>query len=267
MLSTGVATAPVKHIILAETWRRYAATGDRVARDQLILAYAPLVKYAAGQIASKMPQHVDLADLVSYGLSGLIEAVERYDPARGIKFESFATLRIRGAIYDEMRTLDWVPRAVRTEARAVVGATAKLVTLLQRGPTNAELGAELELSPDELDRTLQRIADTQLVALDKAFIGGDGAAEPTLVDTLIDTHTLDPAASADAQDLRERIAAAITQLPAREGVVLGLRYRQELTLAEIGRVLDVSESRACQIHTKAVLSLRTILAEADDPLV
>lgn len=259
MLSTGVTGAPVKHIVLTEAWRRYAETGDRMARDQLILAYAPIVKYAAGQIASRMPQHVDIADLVSYGLGGLIEAVERYDPARGIKFESYASLRIRGAIYDEMRTQDWVPRAVRTEARDLARASSKLVTLLQRVPTDDELAVELELDPTQFDAMTQRVADTNVVALDRQrHVAGD-VLEPALVDTLPDHGAVDPAASADAADLRDRIAAAIAQLPERDQLVLGLRYHQELSLREIGTVLDVSESRVCQIHTKAVVLLRALL--------
>lgn len=259
MLSTDVSSAPLKHVVLTECWRRYTQTGDRVARDQLILAYAPIVKYAAGQIASRMPQHVDIADLISYGLGGLIEAVERFDPARGIKFESFAGQRIRGAIYDELRTLDWVPRAVRTEARDLTRASAKLLTLLQRLPTEAELALELELDPEHYDAMLQRVADTNVIALDKQWNLAGEALEPALVDTLADQRAVDPAASADAADLRDRIAAAIEELPERDQVVLGLRYHQELTLSEIGRVLEISESRVCQIHTRAVVVLRTML--------
>jgi RNA polymerase sigma factor for flagellar operon FliA len=266
MLSTSSTPGPRKHFLLAEHWRRYMETRDQATRDHLILAYAPIVKYVAGNIASKMPQHVELADLVSYGLSGLINAVERFDPERGVAFESYASQRIRGAIYDELRTLDWVPRAVRAEARALSDATGKLVTLLQRVPTDGEVAAELGLDAEEYDASLQRVADSHLVALDKQWnTSGDGdTAELALVDTLADDHAVDPAASADAVDLRDRIAVAIQQLPDRQQVILGLRYHQELSLGEIGGVLGISESRVCQLHAKAVVLLRALLEDERD---
>jgi RNA polymerase sigma factor for flagellar operon FliA len=262
MSSTHEAPRPVKTIILAERWRRYRSTGDREIRDQLILAYSPIVKYAAGRIASRMPAHVDVADLVSYGLGGLIDAVERFEPERGITFESYAGQRIRGAIFDEMRALDWVPRAVRTEAREIDQATAELSTVLQRVPTDAELAERLGFDADELDASLQRVADARVVALDQPWNAARAdAAQPTLLETLADPDAVDPAASADAQDLRERVARAIEQLPDREQVVLGLRYHQELTFAEIGTVLGVSESRICQLHAKAVLQVGALLPD------
>jgi RNA polymerase sigma factor FliA len=251
---------PTKTIVLTQLWRRYERSGDRAARDQLVLAYSPLVKYLAGRIASRMPAHVELADLVSYGLGGLIDAVERYEPSRGIKFESYASSRIRGAIVDELRALDWVPRTVRAEARHIDHASTDLAIRLQRLPTDDELAAELSMDPAELDATLQRVADSRMVALDEPWSGGpsDGL-QPTLLEALPDTRAVDPAASAHAADLSERIAAAIEQLPEREQVVLGLRYHQELMLSEIGEILGVSESRACQLHAKAVLQLRGLL--------
>ncbi|HMJ04310.1 MAG TPA: FliA/WhiG family RNA polymerase sigma factor [Conexibacter sp.] len=251
-----------KTIILAERWRHYGQTGDRKARDQLIVAYSPKVKYVAGRIASRMPAHVDVADLVSYGLGGLINAVERFEPARGIKFESYADKRIRGAIFDELRTLDWVPRAVRTEARAIETATTELSTRLQRMPSDAELGAELSMDPAQLSASLQRVADARLVALDQPWRSPtNDEIEPTVLATLPDPTAVDPAASADERDRRERIGQAIGQLPERERVVVGLRYYQDLRFSEIGDVLGVSESRANQLHAKAVIQMRTLLPD------
>jgi RNA polymerase sigma factor for flagellar operon FliA len=255
---------PPKTFILAERWRQYERTGDRAVRDQLILAYSPIVKYVAGRVAARMPAHVDIADLVSYGLGGLIEAVERFEPSRGVGFESYAMTRIRGAIIDELRSQDWVPRAVRSEARAITQATADLTTRLQRLPTDAELAAKLSMKPAELDASLQRVVNARTVALDEpAYAGQDGGLQPALVETLADTHADDPDARLDASDLRERIAAAIEHLPDRQQVILGLRYHQELTFSDIGEILGVSESRICQLHGKAVLQVGALLdAEA-----
>ncbi|MEA2365526.1 MAG: polymerase sigma factor FliA [Thermoleophilaceae bacterium] len=246
----------------AETWRRYKRTGDRGARNQLILAYSPIVKYIAGRMGSRMPAHVELADLVSYGLGGLIEAVERFEPGRGIRFESYAGRRIRGAIFDELRSLDWVPRSVRTEARDIEQATAALSMRFRRTPTDDELAAELSMDSAGLDASLQRVADARMFALDQPRDGGgiDGFVT-TLLQTLPDPNAEDPADSADARDLRVRIGEAIARLPERERVVLGLRYYQDLRLAEIGEILGVTESRISQLHAKAVLQLRALLPD------
>ena len=255
-----------QEIVLAETWRRYARTGEREARNQLILAYSPIAKYVAGRIASRMPAHVELADLVSYGLGGLIEAVERFDPARGVKFESYAGTRIRGAIFDELRSLDWVPRRVRREAREIEAASSDLATRLHRMPTDLELGAELSMEPAELDAALQRVADSRMLGLDQPWdVSGADGSETTLLQTLPDPNAVDPAANAGATDLRARIADAVADLPERERMVLGLRYHQDLRFAEIGEILGVTESRISQLHVKAVLQIRALLPDEIAP--
>ena len=249
-------------IVLAETWRRYTQTGDRSSRNQLILAYAPMVKYLAGSIAARMPPHVDVADLVSYGLGGLIEAVERFDPARGVKFESYASTRIRGAIFDELRSMDWVPRSVRREARKIEQATIELSTSLHRTPTDAELADQMSIDTDELDAALQRVADARMVALDHPWdVAGADGPETTLLQTLPDPGASDPAVSVISADLRQRITDAILHLPEREQFVLGLRYHQEMRLAEIGEILGVTESRVSQLHAMAVLHVRALLPD------
>ena len=233
------------------------------------MAYSPIVKYVAGRLASRMPAHVEVADLVSYGLGGLIDAVERFEPARGIKFESYADRRIRGAIFDELRSLDWVPRAVRAEARAIERATADLSTRLQRVPSDAELSAELSMDSAQLDASLQRVADAHVVALYQPWGSSttdNDDTQRTLLTTLPDPAAVDPAESASVEERRERISRAIAQLPEQERVVVGLRYYQDLLFAEIGDVLGVTESRAHQLHTKALLQLRTLLP-GDRPLV
>jgi RNA polymerase sigma factor for flagellar operon FliA len=245
MLSTVSRSHAPKAIVLAEHWRRYRRDGEREVRDQLVLAYSPIVKHVAGRIASRMPPHVDLADLVAYGLAGLIEAVERYDPTRGVKFESFAGLRIRGAIIDAMRSLDWVPRAVRDEAREFERASADLLVRLQRLPTDAELAA------------------SQVVALDQPWgFNGSDSAPTTMLDFLPDPAAGDPADLSDQADLADQAAAAVLQLSGREQTILALRYHQDLTFAEIAEVFDVTESRISQIHTKSMVHLRVLLGGA-----
>lgn len=262
MHATGSRSPSPRPIVLAECWRRFTRDGDRKARDQLVLAYSPLVKQIAGHVAGRMPAHVDIADLVSYGLVGLVAAIERFDPSRGVKFESFAGQRIRGAIVDELRVLDWVPRAVRQEGRAVEHATATLLTRFQRLPTDAELAGELHLDATELDHVLQRVETSRMLALDEPrhFSTTSSAAPATLLDTLAAPATDDPASTPADADLRERVAVAVARLSPREQAVLTLRYRQELTFGDIGDVFALSESRISQIHTKAMVNLRAQLS-------
>jgi RNA polymerase sigma factor for flagellar operon FliA len=265
MLSTVSRSHAPTAIVLAEHWRRYRRDGEREVRDQLVLAYSPIVKHVAGRIASRMPPHIDLADLVAYGLAGLIEAVERYDPARGVKFESFAGLRIRGAIIDAMRSLDWVPRAVRDEAREYERTSADLLIRLQRLPTDAELATALKVTLEELDARLQRMATSQVVALDQpwGFTATD-SAPTTMLDFLPDPGANDPAEISDRADLEGQVSAAVLQLSGREQTILALRYHQDLTLAEIAEVFDLTESRISQIHTKSMLNLRVLLGGAGE---
>jgi RNA polymerase sigma factor for flagellar operon FliA len=264
MLSTVSRSRAPKAIVLAERWRRFRRDGEREVRDQLVLAYSPIVKHVAGRIASRMPPHVDLADLVAYGLVGLIDAVERYDPSRGVKFESFAGLRIRGAILDAMRSLDWVPRAVRDEAREFERTSADLLVRLQRLPTDAEISVALGLDEAEYDALLLRIANSQMVALDQPWgFNGTDSAPTTMLDFLPDPTANDPADVSDNADLADRVAAAVLQLSGREQTILALRYHQDLTYAEIGEVFNVTESRISQIHTKSMLNLRVLLGGAD----
>ncbi|MDE3070722.1 MAG: sigma-70 family RNA polymerase sigma factor, partial [Acidobacteriota bacterium] len=155
-------TTNVKAIELRDLWRRYKADGEERARERLVVAYSPLVKYVAGRIASSLPPHVDESDLISYGLVGLISAIERFDPSREIKFETYAITRIKGAVIDELRAMDWVTRSVRTRAREIERANARLENRLQRAPNDEELAAELEISPAELQESLLTISHSSL---------------------------------------------------------------------------------------------------------
>ena len=255
----------LKAIELKDLWSRYKADDDQRARERLVLAYAPLVKYVAGRMASGLPSHVEEADLISYGLLGLISAIERFEPERQIKFETFAITRIKGSIIDELRSLDWVPRSVRSRAREIERANAKLENELQRAPTDQEIADRLELSIDEFQDSLTRISNSSVVALDELWTVSDASGDQvSLLDTIQDPQAADPAREMDATEMKDRLSDAIARLPEREKLVVALYYYENLTLREIGEVLGVTESRVSQLHTKAVLRLKSRLQ--GDPL-
>ena len=245
-----------------ELWTEFKRDGDRQTRDRLILHYSPLVKYVAGRVLSRLPDSVDQADLVSYGILGLIDAIEKFDLDRGVKFETYAVPRIRGAILDELRSIDWVPRSVRAKARAADQAYSKLEHVLRRSPTDEELANELGISSGELDTLLRQTARAGVLQLDEVLFAG-GQGERTLGDTIPDAGE-GPVATLELAETRHLLAKAIGALADRERTVLSLYYYEGLNLAEIGEILGVTESRACQIHTKAVHQLRHRLRDQVD---
>ncbi len=243
-------------------WMEFKRTSDRGLRDRLILHYSPLAKYVAARVAAGLPQSVDQSDLVSYGIFGLIDAIEKFDLERGYKFETYAIARIKGAILDELRSIDWVPRSVRAKARALEKAFMKLEGVLHRSPTDDELAAEMRVTPEQLQATLSQISSLGIVALDETLSVGDRSEAATLGDTIPDRGD-GPVATYEVEEMRHILATAINTMPEREKIVLTLYYYEGLTLAEIGLVLGVTESRVCQIHTKAVLHLRARLSAGD----
>jgi RNA polymerase sigma factor FliA len=250
----------VKAVELRELWRRYKEEGDDHARERLVVAYSPLVKFIAGRMASGLPSHVEEADLISYGLLGLIGAIERYDLERETRFETFAVARVKGAIIDELRLLDWVPRSVRARARDLERAHGELEAELQRAPTDEEMAAKLGMDLDQFNDSLLEIANSSVLALDDLWTFADpdgGGGRISLLDTIHDPNAADPETAAQAAELKDRLADAIESLPERERLVVALYYYENLTLREIGEVLGVTESRVSQLHTKAVLGLRS----------
>jgi RNA polymerase sigma factor for flagellar operon FliA len=242
-------------------WLEYRETRDQALRNRLILTYAPLVKYVAGRLGSGLPAHVDEADLASYGLLGLIGAIERYDPRRDVKFETYAIARIKGAIIDELRAMDWVPRSVRSRAREIERGMGELEAKLGRAPSDEELARKLGISEEELEESLTDIARSSIAALDELWtVSGSGGDQIALIDTIEDESAPDPQGTLSQTELKEAIADAIARLPEREKLVVTLYYYEELTLREIGEVLGVTESRVSQLHTKAVLRLKSHLA-------
>ena len=245
-------------------WLEFGRTKDKALRDRLILTYAPLVKYVAGRLGSGLPAHVDEGDLVSYGLLGLIGAIERYDPSRDIKFETYAIARIKGAIIDELRALDWVPRSVRSRAREIERAIAELEAKTGLTPTDEQIAEKIGISVDELEESLTDIGRSSIAALDELWTisSGGGGDQVALIDTIEDETGPRPEAALDQTEMREALADAIARLPEREKLVVTLYYYEELTLREIGEVLGVTESRVSQLHTKAILRLKARLSGA-----
>jgi RNA polymerase sigma factor FliA len=244
-------------------WSEYKRSGDQRARDQLIVRYSPLVKFVAGRVSAGLPQSIEQADLVSYGMFGLIDAIEKFDTDRNIKFETYAITRIKGAIIDELRSIDWVPRSVRAKARAVEQAYASLEASLGRAPTDAEVAAALQISEADLQQIFGQISYIGIVALDEVISGGGERGDSvTLGDSLADRGE-GPMAAFEVEEMKQILAGAINRLGDREKIVLSLYYYENLTLAQIGQVLGVTESRVCQIHTKAVMQLRGRLIMAE----
>ena len=247
-----------------QLWADYKSSGDRGLRDQLIVRYSPLVKFVAGRVSAGLPHSIEQADLVSYGMFGLIDAIDKFDAERKIKFETYAITRIKGAIIDELRSIDWVPRSVRTKARAVEQAYVALEASLGRAPSDAEVAAELQISEDDLQSIFGQISYIGLVGLDEVISTGSGERGESVSfgDTLAD-RTDGPMAAYEVEEMKQVLAGAINRLGDREKIVLSLYYYENLTLAQIGQVLGVTESRVCQIHTKAVMQLRGRLMMAD----
>ena len=252
----------VKEVELRDLWRRYKDDGDDTARERLVVAYSPMVKFVAGRLGAGLPSHVEDADLISYGLVGLIGAIERFEPERGIKFETFAMTRIRGAIIDELRSLDWVPRSVRSRAREIEAAQAKLEHELQRAPTEAELASKLNMTEEELQSALLEIANSSVYALDELWTVSDSSGDQvSLLDTIADDSAADPQEALASTEVKDLLTEAIGGLPEREQLVVALYYYENLTLREIGEVLGVTESRVSQLHTKAVMRLKSSLQQ------
>jgi RNA polymerase sigma factor for flagellar operon FliA len=249
--------------VIAALWQEYKANNATEARERLILHYAPLVKFVAGRVATGLPQSIEQADLVSYGMFGLIDAIDKFEPARGFKFETYAISRIKGSIIDELRSIDWVPRSVRAKARAIERAYSKLENEHRRTPEDHELAAELEMSAEELARVLAQVSFVGLVALDELLSVGGGDHGPSTVGDMIADYGSDPVEAFEVDEMKQIVAGAINRMSDRERLVLTLYYYEGLTLSEIGEVLGVTESRICQIHTKAILQLRARLSEPE----
>ena len=244
-------------------WEEFKLKASADARERLILHYAPLVKYVAGRVSVGLPPNIEQADLVSYGIFGLIDAIEKYDLERGIKFETYAISRIKGAIIDELRAIDWIPRSVRFKAREVEKAYVALENRLHRSPPTPRSPSSSASPPTSRNQIFNQISFVSVVALDELLsVGSERGDRLSLVDTLEDKGAEDLVAVFESQEMKGILATSINRLGEREKIVITLYYYEGLTLAEIGQVLGVTESRVCQMHTKAVLQLRAKMQDA-----
>jgi RNA polymerase sigma factor FliA len=245
---------------ISDLWQAYKAHRDTALRDDLILRYAPLVKYVAGRLAMGLPSHVEVDDLVSYGVFGLIEAIERFDTSREVKFETYAIARIRGAMLDSLRAFDWIPYSVRQKARELEAAYSKVEAKIGRSATDAEVADEMDIPVERLHKMLQDVRGMALVSLDEVIHGEeDSGSQVRALQMLGDANAQDPLTFVEFEDRKRILAEAIERLPEKERLVIALYYHQGLTVTEISRILGVSQSRISQVHSKAVVRLRSRL--------
>lgn len=242
-----------------ELWEQYKKGRNPHIREAFIRQYAPLVKYVAGKVAVGMPTSVEFDDLVGFGVFGLIDAIDKYDPAKNVKFKTYAVTRIRGAIFDELRSIDWVPRSVRQKTREIEDTIVGLEAQLGRTATDQEVAKSLGVSEDEYLKTLLRISGTSILSLNDVWHSGDDHDNISIGDSIEAPSSLNPDVIVEKDEVRRVIVEAINELPEKEKKVLVLYYYEDLTLKEIGRVLEVTESRVSQLHTKAILRLRAKL--------
>jgi RNA polymerase sigma factor FliA len=240
---------------LNDLWTRYLATGDTAYRDELIVKNLFLVKYVVGRIGNILPPHVKLDDLYSSGVTGLVRAVEKFDPSKNSKFESYAILRIKGAIIDELRELDWIPRSIHQKANLISSAQETLQQKLGRDPTDQELSAYLDVTEDELAELLLRVRPAILISLNEKGSHNDDDNAP-ISERIADVKAETSYEVAERNECALFLENAIADLPEQERKVLILYYYEELMLKEIGKIMGISESRVSQIHTKALLKLR-----------
>ena len=242
-----------------ELWVAYKKTRDPKIRDTFVKQYAPLVKYVAGKVAMGMPHNVEFDDLVGFGIFGLFDAIGKFDPEKQVKFKTYAVTRIRGAIFDERRSIDWVPRSVRQKTREIEDAVRRLESSLGRSANDEEIAKELGIGIDELQSHMLKISGTSMLSLNDVWYSGEDNDKVAIVDSIEAPQSMNPENIVEREEIKKVIIQAINELPDKEKKVLVLYYYEDLTLKEIGKVLEVTESRVSQLHTKAILRLRAKL--------
>ncbi len=242
-----------------ELWALYKKNQDPKIRDAFVRQYAPLVKYVAGKVAMGMPHNVEFDDLVGFGVFGLMDAITKFDPEKHVKFKTYAVTRIRGAIFDELRSIDWVPRSVRQKAREIEDTVQELEASLGRSASDQEIAAEMGMNIDEYHKAMVKISGTSIMSLNDVWYTGDENDKVSIVDSIESPHSLNPDIIVEKDEIKKVIVEAINELPEKEKKVLVLYYYEDLTLKEIGKVLEVTESRISQLHTKAIMRLRAKL--------
>ncbi len=253
MKSTREKVAPQ---LLEQWWRRFKETGDEDARNRLLENYLPLVKYAADRLYAKLPDEVDVNDLISAGVFGLMDALSSYDASRGVKFSTYCAPRIRGAILDELRALDWVPRLVRSRAHKLSQATQTLEAQLGRKPNEGELAKQLRMNMKDFRRLAGDAHAAGVVSLSRKWFETDSNKDVREIDILEDKRSEDPHHSAQKRDLKELITRGLSRA---ERLIVVLYYFEQMTMKEIGQALDLSESRVSQMHSAILDRLKVQL--------
>ncbi len=239
-----------------QLWRTYRKPRDDAIRNRLVKQYLPLVKYVAGKLAVGMPQNVEFDDLVSYGVIGLFDAIDKFDPGKHVKFKTYAVTRVRGAIFDQLRQLDWVPRSVRQKTRELEDTVRRVESQLGRAATDQEIARELGVSMKEFEKLVMKISGTTVLSLNDVWYAGEENDRMSIGDSIESPQSRNPDSIVEKQEIKRVIIEAINELPDKEKKVLVLYYYEDLTLKEIGAVLGVTESRISQLHTKAIIRLR-----------
>lgn len=242
-----------------ELWVEFHKTRSPQLRDMFIRQYMPLVKYVAGKIAVGMPGSVEFDDLVGFGQFGLLDAINKFDPEKNVKFKTYAVTRIRGAVFDELRQLDWVPRSVRQKSREIEDTIVRLESNLGRTASDAEVASAMGLSEADFQKTVLKVSGTSILSLNDVWYAGDDSDHMSIGDSIEAPSSLNPDVIVEREEIRRVIIEAINELPEKEKMVLVLYYHEDMTFKEIGQVLEVSESRISQLHTKANLRLRAKL--------
>lgn len=240
-------------------WQEYKKTKATAIRDKFIRQYMPLVKYVAGKVSTGMPDNVEFDDLVGFGQFGLLDAINKYDPDKNVKFKTYAVTRIRGAIFDELRELDWVPRSVRQKSREIEDAIVNLEARLGRTASDSEIAESMGMSESEYQSAVMKISGTSVLSLNDVWYSGDDSDHMSIGDSIEAPNSLNPDVIVEREEVRHVIIEAINELPENEKMVIVLYYHEDLTFKEIGQVLNVSESRISQLHSKANLRLRAKL--------
>jgi len=238
-----------------DLWARFKQRGDAAARDDLVVKYMGVVRFVAGRMAMHIPSTVDLDDLIGWGVLGLLDAIEKFDPAQDIKFSTYATIRIRGAILDEIRSLDWAPRSLRAMARKIGGARDKLRHERGVDPSADDIADEIGATAEQVDECLAQVQTAQVLALDD-YLPSEDRDEARRLNLIEDVGAKSPETEAQGRERQAKLVEAIVELPDQQQKVLNLYYYEELTLKEIGAVLEVTESRVCQVHSAALKRLR-----------
>lgn len=242
-----------------ELWEQYKKTHSPALRDKFIRQYMPLVKYVAGKVATGMPNNVEFDDLVGFGQFGLLDAIEKYDTSKNVKFKTYAVTRIRGAIFDELRQIDWLPRSVRQKSREIEDTITELEAKLGRSASDSEIADALGISEEQYHKEVMKVSGTSILSINDPWHSGDDGDNMSIGDSIESPASLNPDVIVEREEVRKVIIQAINELPEKEKMVIVLYYHEDLTFKEIGEVLEVSESRISQLHSKANLRLRAKL--------